>query len=202
MPRPAIHPRSAILTYALDTLRDAVDVGGRVYLSRPNDLDTYELPAVCMYFTGETETVLAGSQMIPDEYNRLMTMRIDVLCEQPLDPDYELWVEVSLDSIARQVELAFFGDIFFAKRFPGYSGSLRDPSLLTGLRLVSVEPYELELTDRIVGAQSLTFELGYNDSAILDRKYGYFESYLVEIRKSGWDEDTVDPVLTSAEGDL
>ena len=202
MTAPVIHPRSAILTYALDTLRDAVDVGGRVYLSRPNDLDTYELPAVCLYFTGEPVSVLAGSAMIPDEYNRMLTVRIDIFCEQPLDPDQESWVEISLDSIARQVELAFFNDVFFAKRFPGYSGSLRDPSLLTGLRLVNVEPYELELTDRIVGAQALTFELGYNDCAVPDRKFGYFESYLVEIRKSGWDEDTVDPILTSAEGDL
>lgn len=195
-----IHPRSAILAYALDTLREAVDVGGRVYMSRPNDLDTYELPAVCLYFTGESVSVLAGSSMIPDMYSRILTMRVDILCEQPIDPDCESLVEYNLDNIARAVELAFFGDIFFARRFPGYTGSLRDSSLLTGLVLLSVEPYELELSDRIVGAQSITFELGYNDDAVLDRKYSDFDRYLVEIRKPGWDEDTVDPVLTAAEG--
>lgn len=173
-----------------------------MYLHRPQNLDVYELPAVCLFFGGETVTVLSGSRQIPDEYTRAASLNVDIFAENPIAPVHGHRVEELLNRIGRQVEMAFFDDIFFSRRLPGSTGALSDPGLLAGAVLESVQPYDVEVSDRIVLCQRLSFTLSYIDLAFSRKKAEFFDSYLVEIRKNGWDEDTVDPVLTSAEGDL
>lgn len=196
------HPRTAILYYAWDLLKDALDVGGRVYLHRSNNLDVYELPAVCMFFTGESVSPFSGSVQIPDEYLRSASINVDVFAENPNDPEKVFRVEELLNSLARQAEFAFFNDVFFSKRLSTNTNSLSDPGLLSGISLTAVEPFEMETTERILACQRLTFDLSYLDPIFDEKKAAIFDSYLVEIRKVGWDGDTVDPVLIAAEGEF
>lgn len=196
------HPRTAILYYAWDTLHEALDVGGRVYLHRPRNLDFYEFPAACVFFEGETIVPFSGSEQIPDEYLRSADISLNIFVENPNDPDKELRAEAYLNSLGRQAELALHDDPFFAQRLSSYTGSLQDPGLISGLSLTTVEPFRTEVNDRIIMCQSLTFRMSYLDTPFSIKKFEAVESYLVEIRKVGWDENTVDPVLTAAEGDF
>lgn len=196
------HPRTAILYYASDLVAANTDVGGRVYLHRPTNLDIYELPAVCIFFSGEQILPFTGGSQIPDEYLRSAAINIDVFAENPNDPDNIFRVEEFLNSLCRQIELALFDDIFFSKRLPSYTGSLSDPGLLSSISLASVEPYEIDSGEHILMCQRMTFNFSYIDLMFSEKKTSEIESYLVEIRRVGWDEDTVDPVLTAAEGDF
>ena len=198
-----IHPRTAIRAYAWSILKDNVDVNERVFLNRPNPLLLEELPAITIYFNSESVEIAEGDRHIVQQYERKLNLVIDVLMEQPTDPDQFQRVEDELDLLARQVEREFHKDIFFNKQIEGYTGLGYDPGLLTGLRLLSTIPDSIESnSDRVIACQSLTFELCYLDDAFLEEKGGIFESYLMQINRVGWDEDTVDPTLIEAEGDF
>ena len=198
-----IHPRTAIRVYAWDMLKAAIDVGGKVYLNRPNPVLTYDCPFATIYFSTETTEVKEGDRYVPQLYERKLGLVIDVCDEQPVDPDKLQRVEDRLDLLARQVEREFSKDIFFQRRLDGYSNEITDPGLIAGLRLVSTIPDSLQLNnDRVLATQSLTFEITYTDEAFVEKKGGIFESYLMQINRVGWDGSTVDPTLIEAQGEF
>jgi hypothetical protein len=196
------HPRTAILYYAWDLLKSAVDVGDRVYLHRVRGLDVCDLPAVCLGFESEENDVHSGSAQGPTSYLRTLSLYVDVFAENPIDPSKTFRVEDRLGSFSRQVELAFFNDLFFSKRLSTNTNSLSDPGLVSGLVLGSVRLFDVEMANRDIVCQRTNFSVSYLDEIYADNKYGFFESYLAEIRKPDWDAETVDPILISAEGDI
>lgn len=198
-----VHPRTVIRAYAWDLLKDAVDVGGRVYLSEPNPIIFDRLPVVAIYFLNEPIEISAGDRYIAREYERKLNLAIDIIAEQQVDPDGALKVENLLDGLGRQVELAMFNDNFFWKRLTTYTGENSDPGLLQSSILVNTTPHAVKTdSEKILAAQRLDFELTYLDNVFVEHKADIIESYMMEIRRVGWDESTVDPVLIAAEGDF
>lgn len=183
-------------------LVDAMDVGGRVFQSRPNDLVIEQLPAVCVYFDTEPVNVSEGGNYIPHAYERALQMTIDVIAEQPNDPDNLDRAEDILDSLARSAEVAIGNDYRFQARLDGYNNNLSDAGLLMGSRLTNVEAVQVDTADRTIVIQSLSYELLYEDHAFEPERMRAFESYLIKINRVGWDGDTVDPTLIGAEGDV
>lgn len=195
------HPRTVIRNYAKAALEDKVDVDGRVFLNRPSSLLLSELPALVVYFTNEIAEINQGDQYVPQAYERILSLTVDVLAESnEIDED----VETVLDSLAKQVETCFFNDIFFSKRLPGYNGNITDDGLLAGSRLINTMPEDLsdENSETIIACQSIVFELVYLDQAFTDSYLDDFDEYDVKFNRVGWDEDTIDPTLIEADGEI
>lgn len=197
------HPRTAIRYYAYETIKDAVKMGDRVYMSRPYPIYFMELPAIAIYFSGEQIDIMAGDRYIPQEYERRLNLTIELIDTQPTDPDKSLLVEDQLDLRARKIERAFYDDVFFQKRLSSYTGSIDDPGLIAGVRLLSCTPGDIDLNGEfVVAVQKLEVEISWADYGFVEKKMEAFDSYLMQINRVGWDEQTVDPVLIAAEGDL
>jgi hypothetical protein len=162
-----------------------------------------ELPCLCVYYKTESTEVAAGDRYLASEYERKLDITIDVVAEQPYSVTGLESLEDDLDKLGRQVEQAIKSDELFSRLLTGYTGSLRDESLLVGSRLLSVTPYDVEAKAEVTrGCQSIDFELVYNDEGFVERRKNAFESYLIKINKVGWDESTVDPTLIEGQGDL
>lgn len=196
-----IHPRTAIRTYAWDMLKaEVTDVNGKVFLNRPNPMLLDELPCINVYFNSEANEVTEGDLYVPHLYDRSLNITIDILREQPIDPDSQRRVEDELDHTAREVERAFAIDNFFQMRLPGYTDR-NDPGLLAGSRLLNTTPDTINLdNDRVIACQSLVFDLTYLDEAFIMKKSDVIDSYMAKFNRVGWDDETIDPTLIEAEG--
>jgi hypothetical protein len=183
-------------------IKDALGIDN-VFQVRPNSLSYTQLPAVCVYFASENLEVSEGDRYIPDQYDRNLLLAVDIFAEQPNDPDSVVRVEDELDSIGRVIEQAFFDDYFFTKRLSTYTGGNADPGLLARTLLRSVTPYQTEGgSDRVISGQVQQWELAYIDDALVEKKAEFIKSYLMEIKRVGWDDQTVDSTLIAAEGDF
>lgn len=193
-----------IRAYAWDLIKDEIKaVKDRVFLSRPNPVLLEELPCINIYFSDETAEISEGDRYIVQQYERKLTLAFDCIFEQPNDPEGLMRVEDDLDECGNQIERALFDDIFFEKRIPGYNPNARtNPGMLAGLRLLSVTPNELEISDRVLAFQTLVFELTYVMDAFIEHRYKTFEEYYMSINRVGWTPTTVDPVLIAAEGEF
>lgn len=203
-----MHLRTNIRHYAVNLLKEKVDVGERVFASRPSIINPDEVPIILVYFAAEQAEIIVGDTYSPKEYQRNMRLNVDIMTTETVNPDVPLnenqETEDLLDTLAWQVERAFSDDWTFARLLQGYDPNARDnESLSLGMRLVSTDPYNVDVEglDRIVG-QRLQWEIPYNTPAYLDKKYSNFEHYRADVVRPGSDETTIDPVLISAEGEL
>lgn len=198
-----IHPRTAIRAYAWDMLKDKMDVGGRVFLNRPNPYTIKELPAVCVYFETELSVLSEGDKYIPQAYERQLNLTVDVMKEAPTDPDGDIRVEGELDKLSRQAERAFGNDVFFMERLPGFDGTwTSNDGLIAGCSQISSEMGLMEIGDRLLSGQTTTFQIIYFDTCFEETRSKYFEYYSILINRVGWDSETVDPTLIGAEGTI
>lgn len=205
------HHRTAIRRYAVELLKNKVDVGRRVFPERPSPIFIQEVPCVLVYFVSEPVDIIVGDTYSPKEYQRNLRVSVDVWTNATIDPeDIEenpgvndsQDAEDRVDYLAWQVERAFSDDWLFAQMLPGYDAN--NPQGLTmGMRLVSTDPYNVDVeSETLAIAQSLQWEIPYETSAYVDKKYADFAEYQTDIMRVNWDENTVDPVLLSAEGKL
>ena len=185
-------------------LRDADIVGAKVFKNRPNGFHPDELPAINIYFGEENADVIEGDRYVPQMYERSYNITVDIFGEQPVNPNTNTAIDIEdvLDSLARSVEFEIATDMFFQKRLPGYE-DFSSAGLLAGSRLMSTIPDSIELdSERKIAVQSVSFMLTYNDEAFFEEKSSIIESYLVKFNRVDYDDDTVDPTLIEASGDV
>ena len=200
----SINPRTEIRRYIVAMLKDSLDIGGRVYANRPSPIFLQELPVCLVSFQTEPAKVIVGDRYSPKEYQRDLRVNIDIMVDQPVDPDTSLnesqKAEDYLDFLTWQAEQAMFGDWLLAERLPDYDPN--NPCGLTlGMSLISTDPYNVDTdSDRRIIAQRSQFEVPYETSAYKDLRFSTFEEYNIKINRVGYDENTVDPTLIEAEG--
>lgn len=193
-------------------LKTRVDVGGRVFANRPSPLFLEELPCICVHFGPEPTTVITGSPKIPRDYERNLTLYVDIINDDPIDeestPEQSQKNEDFVDEIAFYIERAFDDDIFLAKDLPDYNPrdktkDARAIGLTYGRVLSSTDPYNADSKgDRRVIGSRLSWQLPYGTSAVIDKKLEDFNEYNAKFQKVGATEDTVDPTLLEAEGTI
>lgn len=198
-----IHPRTAIRAYAWEMLKEEMDVGGRVFLNRPNPYIIKELPAACLYFTTGISLLSEGDRYIPQAYERQLNLTVDVMAEAPTDPNGDIRVEAELDNLSRQAERAFGNDVFFMRRLSGFDDTwTSEDGLIAGSAQIDEEMGLMEIGDRLLSGQTTTFQIKYFDTCFEPERSKYFEYYSILINKMGWNEQTVDPTLIGAEGTI
>jgi hypothetical protein len=202
------HARTAVREYAVDLVKNNVDVGGRVFANRPDPVFLSELPCALVYFSDEQNDIIGGDTMRPRVYQRNLRLNVDILVEEQLRPNTNKALnqaaEDLCDKLADQCERAFFNDHLFAKSLPDYDANTNwNIGLLLGSRLAATTPYNTDSDGetRIV-AQRLQWELPYDTALQGDKKYKNFLSYKADIIRINSDEDTVDRVLREAEGEF
>jgi len=199
-----IIPRKLVREYLKDLITDAVgdDVGGRVYVGRPNPTTREELPFVLILPLSESISPLGGNQQVPQDYLREITATLLVVVEQPNDYTQSESAEDRLDTLGRRVEKAMREDKRFQKRLPTWTGNISDTGVIAGSRIDSVTVDLESESESSIAAMQLVYMLWYEDDSENEKRERAFESYLIELRRVGWDESTVDPVLIAAEGDI
>lgn len=201
-----MHLRSAVRKYAIKLLKDNVDVGKKVFPNRPSPIFASEVPCILVYFAAEPTDIIVGDQYNPTEYKRNLRLNIDILNVETVNPAADInentGVEDILDTLAWEVENAMADDYQFAKNLKGYEPNKQYASLLLGSRIVSTDPYNIDLSgeERIV-AQRIQYELPYETPNYLDKKYPYFTDYYAQFN---YVKDGVDTgeILLEAEGKL
>jgi len=159
-----IHPRTQLRETILESVKAFVDKGIKVQLTRPSNVSFEELPLILIYFENETERVIVGNDYFPKNYERTLTLNVDIIAEGQEDPD------TFLDKIAFQVESAFHLDPLFGKQ-------------CYGCKLVSVKPITVSDTGkRSVECQRLTYNILYQSDAYLAKREDEFLSFDATIK--------------------
>lgn len=200
-----IVPRTLVREYAKQLVSNAVEseVADRVYVGRPNPVMFSELPFVLIMPITETVVKQGGSEYLPLDFDRIMSLSIFIAVDRPTDPSESLLVEDRLDVIGRKIEKAFNNDRRFQKLLSSWSGDIcGDDGILSGSTIRSVEVDLESEAESTIAVMQLNYELLYEDRTTSEKRENLFESYLWELRRVGWDDDTVDPVIIAAEGDL
>ena len=199
-----IIPRTLVRHYLRALLISAIgeDVGGRVYVGRPNQTMRDQLPFVLIMPLVEEIANQGGSQYCPQDYERVMTATILAVVEQPNDYLQIEGAEDRLDVIGRKIEKAMREDKRFQRRLSSWTGQISDTGILAGSRLESVSVDLESESESSIAAMQITYGLLYEDDSDNTKREKDFESFLIELRRVGWDSETVDPILIAAEGDV
>lgn len=199
-----IIPRQLVREYltAVITASAGDDVGGRVYVGRPNPVLRDQLPFILIMPLNEAVTEQGGSRYMPQDYERVMTATILVVVEQPNDPGESETAEDRLDTIGRKIEKGMREDKRFQKLLDSWEGNIGDEGVLAGSRLASVSTDLESESETSVAAMQIVYELLYEDESFNEKREVTFDSFLAELRRVGWNEETVDPILIAAEGDV
>lgn len=186
-----MHPRTSIRYYVVNMLKNAVDVGDKVFPNRPSRIFIEEAPCVLVYFGAEPIEVESGDRYCAHEYNRTLQLKIDILSLE--DEDH-------LDYLGAQIESAFREDPFLGKSLTDYSES-NLIGLSRGTTLANITPYNVNTDSEIpVYGQTITINCPYITSEYTGVKTDTWEEYSFEIRRS--DGIETDPVLSAGEGEL
>lgn len=184
-----MHQRTRIKTYIVDMLKNAVDVGDKVFPNRPSPLFLNEAPCVLVYFGNETVDIESGDKYCAHEYERTVAVHTDILSVESED---------HLDFLGEQIEHAFSNDWFLGRNLPGYSETNRI-GLSRGITLAGVEPYDINTdSENTIYGQRLTWSVPYIYDNYSNEKLQTWEEYKFEITR---DTET-DPVLSTGEGDM
>jgi hypothetical protein len=186
-----MHQRTQIRYYIVDMLKSAVDVGGRVFANRPDPCFLSEAPCVFVYFGNESIDIESGDRYCAHEYERTLSVKIDIL---------SLESEDHLDYLGEQVENALGHDWFLGRNLDGFSETNRI-GLSRGMTLASVEPYEVNTSsENTAYGQTITVNVPYIYDNYSHEKPSTWKEYYFEIRRT--DGVTTDPVLSAGEGEL
>lgn len=202
-----IHKRELVRKYSAELLKTKVNVNKRVYLNRPAPVFfNAEMPCILVHFNTEPVQDVVGDKYHQKEIQRNMRLSVDVLTADTVQRDINdqpnSTAEDEADRISAQIERAFFSDPYFGKALPDYDPEKID-GLIFGLRLISTDPYTPEQdSDRRFLIMRNTFELYYETPGYIDYRFVDFDNYNIKINRSGWDEETVDPTLLEAEGEI
>lgn len=204
-----ISSRAKIRHYLADMLKEKVDVGGRVFINRAKSATFIEeLPAINITFSDEENKVIVGSEFFPQYYQRNASIIITIAAEEIIAVDDELNTsrkgEDFADYLADQIESALGDDWNLSKRHHDFEENNPEKTGLTfGHQITGSSLYEVEVdSERKIIAMDIRVTFPYEKKARPIKRYGYFESYLADIVRVGATDETVDPVLVSAEGDL
>lgn len=198
------HHRTTIRRYIQALLLKKMDMGKRIFTNRPSPRFLETLPCVCIHYGPEPANIWRGDEYNVDEYERKLTILVDIILEEQLRPDMDIEenmdAEDLLDSHGLDVENAMDHDHTLGRLLDDWDDETGE-GLSMGSRLISVDPYKIgEDADREIIAQRLTFEVPYLSETILNLRLPDFLYYRVDINKPGFEENTVDPELISAEG--
>lgn len=196
------HPRTAIRKYIQNLLIAKDIVGNKVFVNRTDSAMRSELPCINIFNVEEDNDIYEGDKHVVHQYERSYRLQIDCCSEQPNNIEGQEKIEDILDSISREVERAINDDYFLNKMLDSYTGETTDDGLAVGLHLIRTEFNSANDEEGIVAAQSMIWEILYLDNSFIDYKSDIFETYLMQIKKVGWNESTVDPNLIEAEGVL
>lgn len=175
------HPRRCIRHRIRDLLRQYVDVGGRVFMSRPDPLFLTELPCLLVYMSEEPAD---GKSSEPRYYTRKLQINVDILhSDRPNivgDEDNEL--DDFLDSRAFEVEWALLHE-----RYLG----LVDKEWLHDVNLINTSAVEMIFDgEQAVHALRQTFEVLYETIALTDTTLDEFLRFQSKYRIASDVEET------------
>ena len=128
----ADHRRTLIKNRIVTLYKEYVDIGDRVFASRPDPLFLTELPTLLVYFEGEE----IDDQVTEPRYNnRVMTVHSDVIVyEMPIDQ-----VERFLDERAFEMEAAWTANRYLAPAPHAELGKWLRETKLVGCTPVNVD---------------------------------------------------------------
>ena len=174
---------SAIIRhYIANMLKDAVDVGGRVFMNRPSAVNTEELPLVIVMMDEGEDEVWAGTNECVQEYKVNQRCAITIVVDQRSDggddPDQNEQGADYLDWLSYQVKWAFKKDYSLAQRLDGYDPNTNYKGLVYGHRFTGHSTYEATVeNERKILARQIRLELPYSESGIVDTVLNSFEQY-------------------------
>lgn len=203
----ANHRRTAIRRYLIQLITDTVDLKGKVFPNRPSPIFLKEVPCCLIYFESEPAQVIVGDTYNPKQLQRDLRVNIDFLMDEIINPELagdniNQDTEDQLDFYSWQAEQAIFDDWRLIKLLPS-DHILKKVGLSLGGRLVNCDPYNIDTgSDRRIVAQRNQFEIPYDSDTYKDLKYDDFKAYQADIKRVGFDENTVDPTLLGAEGTI
>lgn len=144
------HPRIIIRNRVKSLLLASVDVGGRIFCSRPKPLFLTELPSILIYFTEETANHESSAPRI---YKRELSLIVEAVHDMESERDNAL--DDFLDSRAFEIENALLQD-----RFIGL------PDLVEDCVLSRTENVNLTIEgDRDIASTRLMFTVTYRTAA-------------------------------------
>lgn len=185
-----MHRRAIIRKYVATMLSQKMDTGGRVFMSRPSPLLLDELPAVCIFWGPEKAEISSGDRYNPREYERTGQLMVDILVEEPRDPQKpgnlaELSQEGEdlVDRLAFQAEVAMMEDPTLGLLLPDY-----DPEdgegLAEAVTLDNSTPYTLpdeKRQDRRVLGMRVQFNVYYSTEAVPNKRHPDFLDYHMDL---------------------
>jgi hypothetical protein len=199
-----IIPRKLVRDYLVNVVGNALspDVGDRIYEGRPNPVPSDQLPCVWLVPFSESMEKQGGTDYIPMDIDRKMNAVILIVVEPPNDPSESTTVQDRLDEYGRKLEKAMKEDRRFQKLLDSWSGQASDEGVLAGSRLITVDTDIESGSESPTAVMQLVYELLREDTTENEKRWDDFQSYLIELRRVGWDASTVDPILIAAEGDV
>ena len=148
------HLRRAIRNRVQQLLKANVDIGERIFKSRPNPAFISEVPCIAIYFTDEPAEHMESA---PRRYERKLMMNVDILhmSRDGVEDDQEFTMDDYLDSRAFEVEFALTND-----RYLGFAGET--DGWFQGCALVNTVPTNIVFSqEQFCGALRLVFEMQY-----------------------------------------
>ena len=199
--------RTKIRHYVSNMLKGKVDVGDKIFTSRPSPVFISEVPCVLIYFQEETNKIIRGDKHNPHEYERDLKLCVDVLVAENIDPDADvnesLDTEDRLDFLGAQVEHRLGDDWTLSQDLPGYNPNDSESDYLSlGIAHEGTSSYNIDVSaERRISAQRATYSVPYITEAYANKKYSTFEEYKADFLEVK-DGETQDHVLISAEGEI
>ena len=167
-----------------------------------------ELPAVNITFGEEENKVIDGSEFFPKWYECTSSIIATVVCDDIINAsdginESEKGADY-IDYLAEQVEQTIGDDWYLSRRHPDYDEDRPEQTALTdGHRITGSSLYEVEVdSERRLLAIDIRIQFRYEKKARPTRRLRDFQTYLADIVRVGATDETVDPVLMSADGDV
>ena len=194
--------KAQIRRYMVEMLKQGVDVGGRVFVSRgPSPVFLEELPVVLVSLSGENVETVTGGINNPTEVISIINTDIAVVVEDIPNGNN---VNVSqhgedlLDYLTDQVLMCFAAD----RRMQNLLQN-EESGLTHGFRFLGMETYDVDTQgERKIIATDIKLGIPFQRHLYPDTRLKDWKTYHADIIRVGSDEHTVDRVLMSAEGEL
>jgi len=147
-----MHQRTLIRKYIVEMMKENIDVGERVFTCRPSPVFLNEAPCIFVQTGSEGVEVESGDKYCAHEYEKTLTVNIDILSLESLD---------HLDYLGEQVENAFCYDWMLGRRYSDFDISA-PTGLSRGVTLASADAYEVDTdSENTAYGQRLTYSVPY-----------------------------------------
>ena len=144
----------------------------RIEVNRPNPLLLDSVPVILIYTDDEDITVNTGSKYIADTHERMLGIRVDVVC------DAKNGADDLLDEAYEYIEDSLLGDIFLEKAAKVIDENDEGNCEMQGVILQSIKTYKIEASnERIFYGLSGLWVYVYKKDAIPDEGWADNSDY-------------------------